>query len=164
MVRLRVARQRCFDPKRLEYCRKRLLAMRRRLEGSLNSSAAFVHGAMAPGVEDEIDVALTSVERELSSELGGVFSNTIAEIDHALERLADGTYGICEECGRHIVFERLRTLPSASLCVRCKRRQESEETACEEPRPRWAAAEHFHLLYGTEATDRFCSLAARRLG
>jgi len=45
-----------------------------------------------------------------------------------LERLQKGTYGICESCGSPIPLERLRALPHATLCVPCKRREESEAT------------------------------------
>ena len=41
-------------------------------------------------------------------------------VDKALAKIAAGTYGICEKCGEPIPRERLRALPYAALCVRCK--------------------------------------------
>ncbi|MHA1524968.1 MAG: TraR/DksA family transcriptional regulator [Alphaproteobacteria bacterium] len=48
------------------------------------------------------------------------------EIDEALKRLQDGTYGICEACQKSIRRARLRALPYARFCIECKREQESE--------------------------------------
>lgn len=50
----------------------------------------------------------------------------IEEIDAALDRIREGTYGACDECGRHISQERLRAIPYARLCIPCK---QVEETA-----------------------------------
>ena len=48
---------------------------------------------------------------------------TLADIDHALEKFAAGTYGRCESCGREIEHERLEARPQASLCMECKAQQ-----------------------------------------
>lgn len=55
-------------------------------------------------------------ETALASMLGGRMS----EIERALERLADGTYGQCETCGQPIPPRRLEALPFATLCVPCQ--------------------------------------------
>jgi DnaK suppressor protein len=46
----------------------------------------------------------------------------VREIDRALTRIADGTYGLCEDCGTPISLERLEALPATPVCVACKRR------------------------------------------
>jgi len=51
----------------------------------------------------------------------------IPKIKEALERLEDGSYGICEECGEEISEERLLARPVTTLCIKCKTRQEHEE-------------------------------------
>ncbi|MCL5256678.1 MAG: TraR/DksA C4-type zinc finger protein [Chloroflexi bacterium] len=48
----------------------------------------------------------------------------IAETELALDKLGDGTYGICNDCGRPINPERLEALPAAVLCIDCKRKAE----------------------------------------
>jgi DnaK suppressor protein len=45
---------------------------------------------------------------------------TLAEIEHALEKCRDGTYGMCDLCGQAIDEARLEALPHASLCMKCK--------------------------------------------
>lgn len=44
----------------------------------------------------------------------------LAEVDHALEKFEEGTYGLCDSCQKPIAPERLEVLPEASLCVDCK--------------------------------------------
>ncbi len=52
-------------------------------------------------------------------------SNNLEQIDKALERLENNTYGICEECAAYISLERLKALPFATRCIECKRKEES---------------------------------------
>jgi DnaK suppressor protein len=51
----------------------------------------------------------------------------IGKIKEALERIDEGTYGKCEECGEHISLERLKARPVTTLCIDCKSLQEAEE-------------------------------------
>jgi RNA polymerase-binding protein DksA len=51
--------------------------------------------------------------------------DTIAAIDRALERIEEGTYGMCENCGRPISKERLQALPFAALCRDCQAKEEA---------------------------------------
>ncbi|MBW3581074.1 MAG: TraR/DksA C4-type zinc finger protein [Actinobacteria bacterium] len=61
-----------------------------------------------------------NVERERDLALSAQALASVEEIDRALARIEQGTYGRCEKCGELIPRERLRALPHASLCVRCK--------------------------------------------
>ena len=61
-----------------------------------------------------------NVERERDLALSAQAMEAVAEIDRALEKLTDGTYGICERCGQQIPKERMRAIPWAALCVQCK--------------------------------------------
>ena len=51
----------------------------------------------------------------------------IFKIQEALQRLADGKYGVCEECGEEIGIERLKARPVTTLCIACKSNQEIAE-------------------------------------
>ena len=51
----------------------------------------------------------------------------IAKIDEALERIKDGSFGICEECGKDIPESRLQVRPVTTLCIKCKEKQEAVE-------------------------------------
>ena len=61
-----------------------------------------------------------NVERERDLALSAQALSAVDEIDRALAKLDDGSYGVCEQCGEAIPKERLRALPYAALCVRCK--------------------------------------------
>ena len=51
----------------------------------------------------------------------------IKKIEHALSRLEDGTFGICEECDEEISEGRLQARPVATLCIKCKEKEETAE-------------------------------------
>jgi RNA polymerase-binding transcription factor DksA len=59
------------------------------------------------------------VEQATAEELLRHAEVAIADIEHALRRVREGTYGRCEMCGRGIPFERLEALPEARTCVSC---------------------------------------------
>jgi RNA polymerase-binding transcription factor len=44
---------------------------------------------------------------------------TLADVERALEKVADGTYGLCDRCGASIPDERLEAIPMATRCMRC---------------------------------------------
>ncbi len=69
-------------------------------------------------LESDIDMNLHIKERD---------SKLIMKIKHALDRIDNGTYGICEECGEEISEKRLRARPVTSVCIDCKRAQENQE-------------------------------------
>jgi len=63
------------------------------------------------------DMASVTFDRELDEGLEEGAQQTLAQIDRALAKLDDGTYGICERCGKPIAAERLRARPWATLCI-----------------------------------------------
>ena len=68
------------------------------------------------------DMATVTFDRELDEGLEEGAQQTLAQIDSALARLDEGTYGICERCGNPIGEERLRARPWATLCIDDQRR------------------------------------------
>ena len=71
------------------------------------------------------DLVAASVEKERAFEYGEIGVNALREINTALEKLKAGTFGVCEVCGKHIGLRRLRVMPSARLCIKCKFREEA---------------------------------------
>jgi DnaK suppressor protein len=69
---------------------------------------------------DIYDQASSERDRELLLLLGDRERDKVRQIDEALLKLEDGEYGICEECEEEIPLGRLRVLPFARLCVKCK--------------------------------------------
>jgi DnaK suppressor protein len=70
------------------------------------------------------DTATVTYDRELDYTLEENSEHVLAEIDAALKRIDDGTYGICTNCGKEIPPERLEARPWATLCIDCKRQRE----------------------------------------
>jgi len=76
---------------------------------------------------DPLDRATMELERDFSLRMRGRETVLIRKIKEALERIENGTYGICEECEEEISKGRLEARPVATLCIACKRKQEAEE-------------------------------------
>jgi len=76
---------------------------------------------------DEIDQASMELDRSLTLSVKDRERKLIGKIKDALERLEEGTYGICEECGEEIPEKRLMVRPMASLCIECKKEKEATE-------------------------------------
>ena len=68
------------------------------------------------------------VNGEMALQIAQNESGDLAQIDEALRKIDDSTYGICEGCNKTIPAPRLEVLPFATLCVRCKEKQESGES------------------------------------
>ncbi len=67
------------------------------------------------------DMATVTFDRELDEGLEEGAQQTLAQIDHALAQIENGTYGTCERCGGPIGVERLRARPWATLCIQDQR-------------------------------------------
>src|SRR5438045_1286554 len=70
------------------------------------------------------DTATETYDRELDYSLEENSEHVLADIDAALKRIEDGTYGICTNCGKQIPEERLEARPWATLCIDCQRDRE----------------------------------------
>ena len=64
-----------------------------------------------------------AVERISSSAAARSIAGALADVDRALAKLDEGSYGICDRCGQPITPERLEAMPSATLCVTCRSRR-----------------------------------------
>lgn len=112
--------------------RRLLLAERERLLQELASMGERLQqveemGLVEAANEDDYgDVASEAFEREKGFALETSVQGMLRMVEDALQKLDAGTYGTCERCGGPIDVERLRALPFASLCIRCKAEQERE--------------------------------------
>jgi RNA polymerase-binding protein DksA len=74
--------------------------------------------------DDQADAGTKTFEREHEMSLAANSRDLLAQVERALQRLDNGTYGICENCGNPIGKARLQAFPRATLCVSCKQREE----------------------------------------
>lgn len=112
--------------------RQRRDALRKALAGDL-SSLKELKGQ--PG-GDAIDFALDTAQDEISSQLAEIESRELAQVEKALQRMENGTYGICEITGKPIPLARLQALPYATLCIEAQR--EMERQTAEGGSPDWS--------------------------
>ena len=90
----------------------------RTVSGMHTGSQTFADPTDRASLESDRNATLRIRDRE---------RKLIAKIDAALERISDGTYGLCEECGDPISVARLKARPVTTLCINCKAEQEAEE-------------------------------------
>jgi DnaK suppressor protein len=74
--------------------------------------------------QDQADVGATSFERDHEITVLNTERDKLNQIDRALARIENGTYGICERCGKPIGKMRLMAFPRATLCMPCKQLEE----------------------------------------
>jgi DnaK suppressor protein len=76
---------------------------------------------------DPADRATVESDRSFTLRLRDRERRLIKKIKEALERIEDGSYGACEDCGEDIGVPRLKARPVTTLCIKCKSKQEAEE-------------------------------------
>ena len=115
-----------------EHFRHALLEEKQRIEHALATLRHEHPGSLDEEVEEIAatsdnhlaETASATLGREIDYTLGDNAEQVMSEIDAALRRIDDRTYGICFNCGNEIPPERLEANPWASLCIDCKRRAE----------------------------------------
>jgi DnaK suppressor protein len=96
----------------------------KQIEGVIGQSLTDDQQRRLESAMDVGDQALMDLERELGISLLEMQNKKRQSIDEALRRLAEGTYGICADCGVEISEKRLAAVPFARLCVECQTKQE----------------------------------------
>jgi len=119
-----------LKPQELEFFKKLLLDLRRRYVQKVEDLAEEAFATDAGGVSASPshlgDVGVDYYSQDVSLDLLQNEREALWEIDEALSRINQGTYGICEECGEAIAKERLELIPYTRHCIRCARQLEAE--------------------------------------
>ena len=105
---------------RLEGEQKRLIEQLEQLKASVRPAGERREGSPFGKREEE---ATESLELEKRLALEKRVREQVAEVEHALHKFEEGTYGLCDICGQPIDPGRLEALPQASLCLSCKAHQ-----------------------------------------
>src|SRR5438270_439803 len=105
---------------------KSLLARRTDLTRKLREELNDLRNDHASSTGDAADAAFDSSGDEMASQLAELDSRELGQIDRALVRLKQGTYGLCEHCGGRIPVGRLNALPFSTLCIECQREMEDD--------------------------------------
>ncbi len=118
----------------MEFYRRRLLGLKKRHGGiltdleeeALRPSGSAADGTLADVPSHAGELSAEEYAEEVTLGLLESESKLLAEIDHALQRLEQGTFGRCEECAQNISQRRLRALPYARYCLRCARKLQDQ--------------------------------------
>lgn len=86
--------------------------------------AARLTDSVGDAGDDSADAGAKTYQREHELALTHNARELLAQSERALNRIADGAYGICESCGNPIGKARLQAFPRATLCMQCKQREE----------------------------------------
>lgn len=112
--------------------KEQLLNLRARLRGDVNQMAdaalkksrSEANGDLSTMPIHMADMGSDNFEQEFTLSLMENDGVTLEQIESSLERIEEGTYGQCEECGVKIPKARLNAIPFATLCIRCAEQQE----------------------------------------
>lgn len=93
---------------------------------NLNRSQRDAAGDLSGYSFHMADMATDNFDREFSLDIASGEQVLLNRIDEALKKIQDGTYGTCENCDKPISFKRLKVVPYAKLCIKCKEEEEKK--------------------------------------
>jgi DnaK suppressor protein len=106
--------------------REQLVEMKTKLLSEIDSELRAEREANKDEGMDTYDLASEERDREINFILSDRERVKIKQIDDALERMEEGSYGVCESCGLEIAEERIAAMPFTRLCRDCQQDQERE--------------------------------------
>jgi DnaK suppressor protein len=109
-----------MDSKKLEHFRSLLISQLPQHNEHIREDQAAALELSDDGVKDSSDLAMMDVNKELALRHGDRESQMVADIDQALLRIKEGSYGICARCSTEIDERRLEALPTARYCAECQ--------------------------------------------
>jgi len=117
----------------MQVYKSRLESLRARLRGDVSAmaDAALRKSGMERGESSSMPIHMAELgsenfEQEFTLSLLATEEDTLARIDEALERIAEGTYGTCVECEGSIPKTRLNAIPYTPVCIKCAEALESK--------------------------------------
>jgi RNA polymerase-binding protein DksA len=116
-----------MNTRRLKHFREMLLKELKRHAQLVSEDQAAAIDAAGDGAKESADLSLRDVIEEIALKLGDQESQMVADIDQALLRIREGSYGICARCGRPIDERRLEAMPTARYDAVCQTVIEEEK-------------------------------------
>ena len=109
-----------MQPEKLAHFKQILLSQLQGHTDHVRADQAAALELSDDGVKDTVDMSLMDVNKELALRLGERESQMIADIDQALLRIQEGSYGVCARCGKLIDERRLEAVPTARFDAACQ--------------------------------------------
>ena len=114
-----------MDAEKLNHFRSLLLTQLRQNTEQIRTDQAAALELYDDGVKDSVDLSVQDLNKEIALRLGERSSQAVADIDQALLRMKEGSYGICVRCGEPIDERRLEAVPTARYDAACQAAIES---------------------------------------
>jgi RNA polymerase-binding transcription factor len=108
------------DAEKLKHFENLLLNQLRQFTEQIRTDQAAALELYDDGVKDSVDLSVQDLNKEIALRLGERSSQVVADIDQALLRIKEGTYGMCARCGKPIDERRLEALPTARYDAACQ--------------------------------------------
>lgn len=109
-----------MDKRKAKTYQDRLLGRRESLLGQVQAAEAYSRERDAEATQDPADMAANAYTKELLMSMSTNDRQLLQSIDAALDRIDDGDYGKCANCGQPIQEKRLEAVPWARHCIRCQ--------------------------------------------
>lgn len=109
-----------MNGEKLEHFRKILEQQLQQHVANVSTEQANALSSDDDGVKDSVDMSLLDVSKEIAFRLSERESQIVADIDQALLRIREGSYGICASCGQPINERRLEAVPTARYDAQCQ--------------------------------------------
>ena len=116
-------------PERLAQFKEILIAQLREHSNHVRDDQAAALELSDDGVKDSMDLSVMDVNKELALRLGDRESQMVADIDQALLRIKEGSYGICARCNKPIDERRLEAIPTARYDAECQTQLEARSAS-----------------------------------
>lgn len=116
-----------MDAEKLKHFENLLLSQLRQYSEQIRTDQAAALELYDDGVKDSVDLSVQDLNKEIALRLGERSSQVVADIDQALLRIKEGTYGTCARCGQPINERRLEALPTARYDAVCQAAIESAD-------------------------------------
>ena len=99
--------------------KQRMLKQGRATDEVMDAACPDVTGDLSTHRTHTADQGTENYQREMASRFKTIETDTLRQIEDALKRIADGTYGICISCGEAVPKARLEVVPHARFCMKC---------------------------------------------
>ncbi len=123
-VKVQADQKKDLDKKAIAKFKKILLKEREQIVGEVRQIVESSKEMGQDGIQDIGDEAANIYNKQVLLSLNENERTRLQEVDESLDRIENGTYGICEECGEPIGLKRLEVRPVAKYCVPCKTKLE----------------------------------------
>jgi DnaK suppressor protein len=115
-----------MDKSAVDFFQKRLLKMREEILSKAKKLKEDSYTLGTDGIQDMADAASNAYNADILMSISNNDLQILKDVDNALDKISNGTYGVCEECEEKISDKRLEVNPVARYCIACQRTLEAK--------------------------------------